>query len=204
MERFQNLELQDLDSNPFKQFNRWFEEAKKHVPLYPEAMSVSTLDSEGYPQSRLVLFRGFKPPVFQFFTNYNSAKGTEILQHPKVGLLFYWKDLGRQIRITGDVTKSSKEDSDDYWNTRPLESQIHSSLSNQSHELKDFKKFLDEVKDLEQKNKGQKIPRPENWGGFDVIAKTFEFWQEGPFRLHHRFKYEPLNAHEWSIKRLNP
>jgi pyridoxamine 5'-phosphate oxidase len=203
MERFQNLDLQDLNSNPFEQFSLWFADAKKHIALYPEAMSVATLDAKGYPQTRYVLFRGYKPPVFQFFTNYSSDKGQQLEKHPKASLLFYWKEIGRQVRITGDVQKSSKEDSDAYWNTRPQESQIHAMVSDQSSPLASLDIFLNAVKSKEDKYIGQKIPRPENWGGFDVTAQSFEFWQEGEFRLHHRFRYEK-SGNYWGIERLNP
>ncbi len=204
MERFQNLDITDLDSDPFKQFSLWFEDAKKFVPLYPEAMSVATVDNNGYPQTRYVLLRGFKPPVFQFFTNYNSDKGQQLTQNPKASLLFYWKDLGRQIRITGDVNKSSTLDSDQYWLTRPQESQIHAVVSQQSHVLKSLDDFLSSVKNLENEYKNKSLSRPENWGGYDVTAKTFEFWQEGQFRLHHRFRYETTKTGAWKIDRLNP
>lgn len=149
------------------------------MPLYPEAMSISTIDKEGYPQSRYVLFRGFKPPVFQFYTNYNSDKGEQLLDNPKACLLFYWKDIGRQVRITGKAVKSSKEDSDTYWKDRPHESQIHALSSNQSDELLDFQKYLDYIKALESKFKDRSVPRPENWGGFDFTAKNFEFLARG-------------------------
>ena len=204
MERFQNLELKDLQSDPFEQFNLWFADAKKHISLYPEAMSVATLDSKGYPQTRYVLFRGFKPPVFQFFTNYNSDKGQQLEQHPKASLLFYWKEIGRQVRITGDVQKSSVYDSNAYWNTRPQESQIHAMVSDQSSPLESLDHFLKKVESEEKKHSGQTITRPENWGGYDVTAHTFEFWQEGEFRLHHRFRYEKSNSGLWMIARLNP
>lgn len=204
MNRFQNLELTDLNKSPFEQFNVWFDEAQKFVSLYPEAMSVSTLDAEGYPNSRYVLLRGYKPPIFQFFTNYNSDKGQQLIHHPKASLLFYWKDLGRQIRIWGDVKKSSKEDSDTYWNTRPLESRIHAMASNQSHEVQDFSQFLKKIESLEKEYQHKTITRPENWGGFDFKANKFEFWQEGEFRLHHRFRYTSTDGKTWKIARLYP
>lgn len=204
MNRFQHLEIKDLKPNPFDQFSDWFEDAKKHISLYPEVMSLSSIDKEGYPESRYVLLRGFKPPVFQFYTNYNSDKGQELLQNPKSNLLFFWKELGRQVRIVGQVTQSSKEDSDIYWKTRPHESQIHALSSNQSSEVKNFSEFLDIVESNKQKFENKIVPRPLHWGGFDFTALRFEFWQEGEYRLHHRFVYSQNNDKTWDIKRLYP
>lgn len=204
MNRFQNLKLKDLKSNPFQQFDLWFDDAKKNISLYPEAMSLATLGKDGYPQTRYVLLRGYKPPVFQFFTNYNSDKGQQLIEHPKASLLFYWKELGRQIRISGTVKKSSDPDSDAYWATRPNESRIHAMASNQSHEVQNFQDFLNLVNELEKKHLGENIPRPKNWGGFDFTAQKFEFWQEGEFRLHHRFVYSKTNTNDWQIKQLYP
>ncbi len=204
MDRFKNLDIKDLSQSPFTQFETWFEFAKKNVSLYPEAFSVSSIDQEGYPNSRYVLLRGYKPPIFQFFTNYNSQKGQSLLQNPKACMLFYWKDLGQQIRIWGDVKKSSTEDSDVYWTTRPLESRIHAMASNQSAEVKDFKEFLNLIHKLEKDYEHKNLPRPKNWGGFDFTAHKFEFWQEGEFRLHHRFLYTQSSKKDWAIQRLYP
>ncbi len=204
MKRFQNLKKSDLDLNPFSQFNLWYEDAKKHVPLYPEAMCLSTIDKKGYPRSRYVLFRGFKPPIFQFYTNYNSDKGNQLLNNPKACLLFYWKDIGRQIRITGQADKSSADESDAYWSSRPFESQIHALSSDQSHTLKDFEKYLERIESLENQFKNKSVPRPENWGGFDFTAENFEFWQEGECRLHQRFTYKQSSKDLWDIKQLYP
>lgn len=212
MERFQKLALADLNLNPFDQFKKWFDEAKEKIELYPDAMALSSIDTDGYPSSRFVLLRGYKPPVLQFFTNYNSDKGQSLLDNPKASLLFYWKDLGRQVRIWGDVKKSSISDSDQYWKTRPNESQIHAMVSNQSSELVNFDEFLAQVKTIEAQFKNASIERPLNWGGFDFTPNKFEFWQEGEFRLHHRFVYrlsgqDPKDANNetsWDIKQLYP
>lgn len=204
MNRFQNLEKEDLNPDPFKQFSLWFEDAKKEISLYPEVMSVSSINSEGYPESRYVLLRGFKPPVFQFYTNYNSDKGQQLLQNPKAHLLFFWKELGRQVRILGTVKKSSAEDSDAYWKSRPQESQIHAIASDQSSELKDFSSFLKHIESLKEQYHHQNIERPAHWGGFDLTANKFEFWQEGEFRLHRRFVYTPTTQNTWDIQQLYP
>jgi pyridoxamine 5'-phosphate oxidase len=212
MDRFQKLTISDLCANPFDQFKKWFDESKEKIDLYPEAMSLSSLDAQGYPSSRYVLLRGYKPPILQFFTNYNSEKGQSLIENPKASLLFYWKEIGRQVRIWGDVKKSSIADSDQYWKTRPNESQVHAMISNQSSELENYEEFLAQVKIIDEKFKNSSIERPLNWGGFDFTPTKFEFWQEGEFRLHHRFVYSLINPAtkdinneiSWSIKQLYP
>ena len=202
--RFQRLQKSDLDPSPFEQFQKWWLIAQEQVKLYPEFMILSTVDEKNYPQSRVVLLRGFTPPYFQFFTNYNSHKSTELQKHPKASLLFFWKELGKQIRILGQVTPCTEMDSDNYWNTRPRESQIHAWASAQSAPIANYETLLNNVKDIEEKFKDTPIPRPPHWGGLQLEAESFEFWQEGEFRLHHRFTYSKISPQQWQITRLNP
>lgn len=202
-QRFKTLIKSDLSADPFLQFEKWFKTAKKEVKLYPEAMALSTIDLEGYPTSRNVLLRGFLPPYFQFFTNYNSDKGKELIKTPQASLLFYWKDLGRQIRIWGKVEKASPLESDNYWYTRPDESRLHAWASDQSSEVADLETLKKNISAIEEKFRDKIITRPPHWGGFNLKATKFEFWQEGEFRLHHRFAYIKENE-SWIIKRLNP
>lgn len=203
-ERFQLLTESDLDADPFVQFQKWWKLAHDKISLYPDYMVLSTLNSEGYPDARVVLLKGVNAPYFQFFTNYNSQKAQHLQNHPKASLLFFWKELGKQIRIQGEVSKCQEHDSDNYWNTRHRESQLHAWASAQSSPIASYEDLLKNVKAMEDKFKDQIVPRPAHWGGLQLQAQKFEFWQEGHFRLHHRFTYEQNADQQWSVTRLNP
>lgn len=203
--RFQALNDSDLLTSPFEQFEKWWQLAQKEVALYPEHMILSTLDEDMYPQARVVLLRGFKPPYFQFFTNYKSQKSVHLLKHSKASLLFFWKELGKQIRVWGEVGACSEIESDTYWSTRPRESQIHAWASAQSSPVNSFDDLKAQVQMMEEQFKDQTtIPRPPHWGGWQLQAHAFEFWQEGEFRLHHRFRYTLDAQGQWQHIRLNP
>lgn len=202
---YRNTELDEnsVDPDPFRQFAAWFTNAVDSGISEPEAMFLATANEKGIPSGRIVLLKGFDPKGFLFFTNYNSRKGSEIAVNPFVAIAFHWREIDRQVRITGKVEKISGDESDEYFSKRPLESQISAMISLQSTVIPDRKtleKNFDEVKRGMTRHKPK---RPANWGGFRVIPASFEFWQARPFRLHDRIRYRLANE-KWIIERLAP
>ena len=179
-----------MNSSPFEVFKSWLEEAKKTEPNYPEAFSLSTTSKDGQPSSRTLLLKGVTDTHYTFFTNYDSKKGLEIKANSKASMLFYWRSTKKQIHIAGTCKFSSPEVSDNYWNSRPYESRLHAFASKQSKVLKEIEKskINSILKNLKAKYPID-IPRPENWGGFDLTPTYFEFWEEGHFRWHKRLAY---------------
>ncbi len=195
-------EAQSL-SDPFQQFSLWFEQALNAQLLEPNAMTLATIDSNGSPNARIVLLKGFSENGLIFHTNYDSAKGQNIAAHPQVALVFWWAELERQVRIEGTAEKVSAEDSDCYFNSRPLNSQIGSWASTQSQVVSSREELESRFAHYQEKFNNQPIPRPENWGGFRVIPYIFEFWQGRPSRLHDRLRYR-LSNQQWLKERLCP
>lgn len=190
-----------INPNPFRQFEIWFEEALKSNIYEPNAMILAT-SIYNKPSARVVLLKGYDENGFKFYTNYKSRKGQELSANPNAALLFYWMELERQVRIEGTVEKLSTEESLDYFNSRPLESRFGALASNQS-EIIPNREYL-ERKFLELKEKyGDNPPMPDDWGGFLLIPNLFEFWQGRPSRLHDRIVYE-INQNNWKIYRLSP
>uniref|UniRef100_A0A832CV71 Pyridoxamine 5'-phosphate oxidase n=1 Tax=Ignavibacterium album TaxID=591197 RepID=A0A832CV71_9BACT len=190
-----------INSNPFKQFEIWFEDVLKSNIYEPNAMILAT-SYENKPSARVVLLKGFDETGFKFYTNYNSRKGKQLSLNPNAALLFYWMELERQVRIEGKIEKLSREESHDYFNSRPLESRLGALASNQSEVIPDrsfLEKKYNEVKD----KYGDNPPMPENWGGYKLIPELFEFWQGRPNRLHDRIVYEKISE-GWEIYRLSP
>ena len=198
------LDPSTFDRDPIVQFERWFTEAHAADIMEPNAMTVATVDGEGQPHARQVLLKEVRPTGFVFFTNFHSAKGEQMRAHPKVALLFYWDRLERQVRVTGSAEKVDDATSDEYFWSRPLKSQIAAAASPQSQVLADRDALLQQFEALEREYADQeKIPRPENWGGYLVRPSTFEFWQGGSARLHDRLVYQPTDD-GWRIERLAP
>lgn len=195
------LEKESMKKDPFEQFASWFGDAVKYESLEANAMVVATANSQGQPQARYVLLKSYSWDGFVFFTNYNSRKGKDIEQNNKVTLLFFWPQTMRQVRIEGVAKKTTPEESDLYFNSRPFASQASSALSKQSEHLKDRVEFDNSVTKLETSN--VKIKRPDHWGGYLVKAHSFEFWQGGIGRSHDRFLYT-LQLQKWDIIRLFP
>lgn len=193
----------DLDKNPIQQFARWFEEAKQKQPQFPEAMTVSTA-SEGMVTSRVCLLKGFDEHGFVFFTNYNSRKGTQISENPRVSLCFFWPVLDRQVRVDGVAVKTTAEESDAYFATRPRGSQIGAWASCQSAVIPGRGDLDQRFRELEANYTERQIPRPPHWGGYRVIPVEIEFWQGRPDRLHDRFVYRLREPKDWIIERLSP
>lgn len=176
--------------NPFTLFGEWFSFAKATGMENPDAMTVSTLDLKGHPESRVVLMRRWTDRGFCFFTNYNSPKSKSIEANSWGHLCFFWQMGERQIRVQGVFEKTTTSESDDYWNTRPPESQINAMASEQSAPIASRKELETRVQALTEKWKGQPIPRPAHWGGWRLVPWRKEFWLGHPFRLHDRIVYQ--------------
>lgn len=194
----------DLDKNPLRQFARWFEEAKQRQPVSPEAMTVSTCGADGVVSSRVSLLKGCDAHGFVFYTNYNSRKGTQISENPRISLCFYWAVLERQVRVEGVAVKTTAEESDAYFATRPRGSQLGAWASNQSSVIPGRGDLDRRFAELEASYKERQIPRPPHWGGYRVIPVEIEFWQGRPDRLHDRFVYRLREPKDWVIERLSP
>jgi pyridoxamine 5'-phosphate oxidase len=167
-------------------------------------MTLATVNRKGQPDARIVLLRGVDKNGFSFFTNYKSAKGREINENKKVCLNFFWPDLSRQVRIAGTIEKLSAKISDDYFQSRPRESQLGAWASNQSEVIENRQALEAKFDEFEQKFNGKKIPRPAHWGGYIVRPVTIEFWQGRASRLHDRILYEKNKSGTWKISRLAP
>lgn len=189
--------------NPFEQFEVWLSEAIAAKIFEPNAMVLATATENGKPASRIVLLRGFGADGFTFFTNYDSRKGREILENPRVSLLFFWAEIERQVRVDGVATKASAEVSDGYFATRPRESQIGAWTSPQSETIENRAELEKKYAEAARRWEGKPIERPPNWGGFVVQPEAFEFWQGRESRLHDRLVYT-RNKTGWEIKRLAP
>jgi pyridoxamine 5'-phosphate oxidase len=198
------LKKSDVNQDPIKQFSVWFDEAVDAVKADPNAMLISTVDSEGKPSSRTVLLKGFDTEGFLFYTNYNSRKAKHIEHQPSVSLTFYWPDLMRQIHIEGMAGKVSAEKSDAYFQTRPSSSKRSAWASQQSDIVANREQLEKQLKDIEKKYAGSEIPRPPHWGGYRVKPLRIEFWQGRLNRLHDRICYVLQENKEWKIERLSP
>lgn len=190
-------------NNPINQFSKWYDEAIEAAISEVNAMTLATADRDGQPDARIVLLKSFSEQGFLFFTNYQSAKGRQLAQNPKASLVFFWKELERQVRIKGTVLKVDEQSSEDYFYSRPIESQKGAICSNQSQVIKD-RKTLDEQFELVSKLPITDIKRPEHWGGYVLKAIEVEFWQGRESRLHDRINYCLDLKHNWIITRLQP
>ena len=202
--RLQSLLEKDVDADPVKQFQRWWNEALKSDVEEPNAMTLATSTSSGKPSARIVLLKGIKENGFVFFTNYNSRKGKQINDNPFASLVFFWKELERQVTIEGEVEKVSPQESDEYFFTRPLKSRIGAWSSPQSEVIKNREVLEKNMSDYTNKFQSQNIPRPPHWGGYIVKPNLIEFWQGGSGRLHDRLQYTINEKKVWKIERLAP
>lgn len=198
------LDEHDLDPDPIRQFEKWFADAVAAGIAAPEAMTVATATREGVPSARMVLLKSVDERGFVFFTNYDSQKGRELAENPRVTLVFYWSELTRQVRVAGRVSDVSADDSDRYFHSRPRGSQVGAVASWQSTVIPD-RAFLEaRVKQVEETYAGAEIPRPAYWGGFRVVPQSIEFWQGRPGRLHDRLRYYRQPDATWLVERLSP
>lgn len=192
--------------NPIELFGEWMNAALENAPaewVEPYVMTLSTCDDAGHLSSRIVLLRGYDEDGFVFYTNYESAKGQQIKNHPQAALVFYWGYLERQVRIVGSVSKVSRELSESYFRKRPRGSQIGASVSKQSQAIASRGELETAVEEFETKLGDAPVPLPDDWGGYRVKAETIEFWQGRENRLHDRLVYN-LNESGWQCQRLSP
>ncbi|MBM3639410.1 MAG: pyridoxamine 5'-phosphate oxidase [Actinobacteria bacterium] len=197
------LDVGDLDRDPFAQFNLWYSQAEEAGITEPHAMTLSTVDVNGAPDSRVVLARAADERGFVFYTNYDSAKSAQLEENPVASAVFAWLDLHRQVRVRGNIMKVSAVESDDYFASRPRASQIGAWASPQSRVLANRDELEALVAEMTARFEGHDVPRPENWGGWRLIPVSIEFWQGRPSRLHDRFRYE-RDRDSWTMSRLAP
>jgi pyridoxamine 5'-phosphate oxidase len=190
-------------SDPITQFASWFDEAVKAQLLDVNAMTLATVSPSGDPAARIVLLKEFDDTGFVFFTNYDSAKGQDLAAHPRACLLFFWVELERQVRITGSVTKVSTAESEEYFHSRPVASQLGAWASAQSTRVAERGQLEQRYAELVAQYEGQVVPLPPFWGGYRVAAEQVEFWQGRQSRLHDRLLYTRA-AGTWTIDRLSP
>ena len=198
-----SLSENDVAIDPFTQFSKWWEEAINAHIEEVNAMTLATSTPDGYPSARIVLLKGFDQNGFVFFTNYTSRKGKEIEENPHVALLFFWKELERQVRIVGEIKKLDVAASDAYFNSRPEGSKIGAWASQQSEAIESREIMEERVSAIEEKFKSIEIYRPDFWGGYIVAPTSIEFWQGRSSRLHDRILYTKKEVH-WDIQRLAP
>ena len=193
----------DADTDPIRQFSTWFAEAVKAELLDANAMTLATVSPAGDPAARIVLLKGFDDSGFVFFTNYESAKGRDLAAHPRACLLFFWRELERQVRITGAIEKVTQAESDEYFHSRPFESQVGAWASAQSTTVASRALLDARYAKLKAEYAGQVVPLPPFWGGYRVAANSMEFWQGRKSRLHDRLIYT-RGSGGWIRSRLSP
>jgi len=198
------LTREDLDADPFRQFEQWFKDAIDTGVFEPNAMSLATVDEHGQPSLRTVLLKLYDEQGFVFFTNYASHKAQDIEANARVALLFPWVTLGRQVKITGEATKIPLAESMGYFATRPRGSQIGAWASPQSQVITSRSLLEAKVDEIRRKFSAGEIPLPSFWGGYRVAPHMIEFWQARDNRLHDRFQYRRDDAGHWHIQRLAP
>lgn len=196
------LEENVLES-PYQQFMDWMEDAIRSGINDPTAMALATADASGRPSVRIVLLKDARPEGFVFFSNYESRKGNDLDSNPQASVMFFWPGLERQVRIAGSVEKTDKEESDEFFDSRPVKSRISSIISPQSNEIRGRKYLNDKFNILNDLTDNDLIKRPDNWGGYILIPHEYEFWQGRENRLNDRIQYV-LEGNTWVIKRLAP
>jgi pyridoxamine 5'-phosphate oxidase len=197
------LDERDVDTDPIRQFERWFADAAAARVPEPNAMTLSTATRDGVPSARIVLLKGVDANGFAFYTDYRSRKGAELAENPLAALTFLWKEIERQVRITGSVSRVSTEESEAYFRTRPPGSRLGAWASHQSAVLASREELEARVRDVAVRFPDGDVPLPPHWGGFRIAPDEIEFWQGRPSRLHDRLLYR-RGERDWEICRLSP
>ena len=197
------LDERDASHDPIVEFARWFAEAQEAQVGEPNAMTLATTTADGAPSARIVLLKGFDQRGFVFFTDYRSRKGAELEANPRAALVFFWVELERQVRITGTVERTSTEESEAYFQSRPLGSRLGAWVSHQSQVIPGRAQLETGLAEVERKFSGRDIPLPPHWGGYRVKPEQVEFWQGRENRLHDRIRYV-RDGDRWRIERLSP
>ena len=198
------LAEKDLARDPFRQFEKWFQEAEAAKLTEPNAMTLATASPDGRPSARTVLLKGLDGRGFVFYSNYESRKGRELALNARVALVFPWIALERQVLIEGTVTTVAREESAAYFHSRPRASQLGAWVAQQSSVIPGRATLEEAMKALEKKHAGAEIPLPPNWGGYRVAPETIEFWQGRRSRLHDRLRYRRDQEGGWLVERLSP
>jgi pyridoxamine 5'-phosphate oxidase len=193
-----------MANDPFALFDDWFAEARESEPNDPEAMALATADTAGDPTVRMVLLKAHGPAGFTFYTNLGSEKGQQLQENPSAALLFHWKSLRRQVRIEGEVERVSDEEADAYFATRSRDSQLGAWASDQSRPLESRAQFEARYEEMKQRFDGAEVPRPPYWGGFRLVPRIFEFWQDRAHRLHERRVFLAQDGGAWDQGLLYP
>ena len=198
------LEREDLDDNPFVQFDIWYRQVLEAEVDFPNAFILSTVGSGGFPSSRVVLLKGYDERGFSFYSNSLSRKGRDIAENPVASLCFWWPEFERQVKVGGEVSLLPEGEADEYFASRPRQSRIGACVSKQSEVLTDRRLLEEQYDQFRLEWKGKSIARPDFWKGYIVNPLRFEFWQGRKNRLHDRFRYLPSSDGGWSINRLYP
>ena len=193
----------EVNPDPIEQFRDWFKRAQEVVSHLPNAMTLATADTSGKPSARMVLLKDFDEAGFVFYTNYDSQKARELDVNPQAALVFFWAELERQVRVSGTVSKVSREESEAYFDTRPIDSRIGAWASNQSSILQNRGELLRAFKERSEEFAREQIPLPPNWGGYCLMPAEIEFWLGRFARLHDRIRYR-RSGNKWIIERLAP
>lgn len=194
---------EDLPSDPVPMFSRWIDEAINSEVNEPNAMSLATISDNGRPNVRVVLLKGIEDNKLEFFTNYLSQKGKELENHSFAAVAFWWPELERQVRIRGAVQKLTREENDEYFQSRPRESQIGAWVSDQSTPIESREQLKEKAQSIMKRFDGKVVPTPDFWGGYSIRIEEIEFWQGRPGRLHDRILYTQSDG-AWKKERLQP
>jgi pyridoxamine 5'-phosphate oxidase len=194
----------DLDPDPLVLFGRWFEEATAEGAFEPNAVALATASAGGIPSARMVLLKSYDGSGLTFFTNYGSRKAAELDENPRAALLFHWPELGRQVRIEGEVEEVARAESIAYARSRSRASQLSALASPQSRPVPDRAWLERRVAELTAEHEGAEVPVRDDWGGYRLLPAAWEFWQHRPDRLHDRFRFEPDGRGGWNSERLGP